>query len=256
MKRLEGQRVIITGAARGIGLGIARRFVAEGASVMLADIDGKGLAEAARALAQPAMCIDVSRKKDVQALIAGAMDEFGSIDILVNNAATAALCGILELEEADFDHVMATNLKSVLFSIQAAAPHMIRAGSGSIINIASVAAKIATPGGAAYCASKAAVVQLTNAAAIELAPYGVRVNGIGPGTIQTEMSASVYDTQEKRNANLSRIPMRRPGTADEVAGVAVFLATEDSSYVTGKTIYVDGGKLGLSKNLALREEQR
>ncbi|MFA5630056.1 MAG: SDR family oxidoreductase [Porticoccaceae bacterium] len=249
MTRLSGKSAVVTGAGKGIGLGIARRFAAEGARVLLVDIDRDALAGAASELGQPSLCIDVSDKAQVEQLIAEAIAAFGSLDVLVNNAAIAPLGATLDVDEASFDKVMAVNLKSVLFGIQAAAPHMIARGSGSIINIASVAAKIATPGAVAYCVSKAAVVQLTNAAAIELAPMGVRVNAIGPGTIETEMSASVYDSPQKRAVNLSRIPMGRPGNVDEIAGVAVFLATDDASYVTGKTLYVDGGKLGLSKSL-------
>ena len=243
---LEGKRAIVTGAAQGLGLAIAERYVQEGARVVMADINDELLHVEADRLGQAAFTTDVSRKESVISLVTYAAELFGGLDIMVNNAGIVHGASVLDIEEREFDRVMTINVKSVLFGIQAVAPLMISAGNGSIINMSSLASLLAGPDGAAYSISKAAVSQLTNAAAIALAPKGVRVNAIGPGTIATEMARSVYDHETAREAVLSRTPMGRLGTPEEVAGVAVFLAGEDSSYVTGKTIIVDGGRLGLN----------
>lgn len=249
--RLSGLSAIVTGSARGIGLAIARRYVREGANVLMSDIDEDALAKAAGGLGQPFLRVDVREKEQVQQLADMAMTSFGKVDVLVNNAGVFRPGALLDITEEEFDFSMGVNLKSTLFGIQAVAPGMIAQGGGSIINIASLAASLGSPNAAAYCVSKAAVAQLTNVAAIELAPKGVRVNAIGPGTIQTEMSTSFYSTPRQQEIVLSRIPMGRPGEADEIAGVAVFLGSSDSSYVTGKTIYVDGGRLGLNLTMAM-----
>jgi NAD(P)-dependent dehydrogenase (short-subunit alcohol dehydrogenase family) len=141
---------------------------------------------------------------------------------------------------------MATNLKSVLFATQAVAPQMIERGDGAIVNVASVAAVLGGASALAYCLSKAGVVQLTNVAALTLAPHGVRVNAVGPGTVDTEMAQAAYADPAARGQALSRTPMGRFGRPEEVASVALFLASDDAAYVTGKTIYADGGRMGLN----------
>jgi NAD(P)-dependent dehydrogenase (short-subunit alcohol dehydrogenase family) len=246
MGRLDGKSAIITGAAQGLGRAIAERFVAEGARVLLADRNAEKAQQAADALGQRALAVDVSVKADVDAMVAHAIAAFGGLDILVNNAGVFHGAGLLDLSEEEFDRVTAINVKSVLFATQAAARHMIARGGGVIINLASLAAALAAPTAIAYCTTKAAVMQLTNAAAIALAPHGVRVNAIGPGTIDSEMAQSAYLNEEVRRAIQARTPMGRMGRAEEVAGVALFLASDDSAYVTGKTIFVDGGRMGLN----------
>ena len=249
MKRLEGKSAIVTGAAAGIGLAIAARFAAEGARVLLADINRSALHEAAHTLRQPYVEVDVSRRHDIERMVAAAVQEFGHIDILINNAGIFRSTPLLSVSEEEFDRVMAVNLKSALFAIQAVAPQMIQRRSGSIVNVASVAAVLAAPGTAAYCVSKAGLVQLTNVAAIELAPHGVRVNALGPGTFATEMSQGAYDEATLNGRILPRTPLGRLGRPEEAASIALFLATDDSSYLTGKTLYADGGRMGLNLTL-------
>ena len=249
MKRLEGKSAIVTGAAQGIGLAIASRFAEEGARVLLADINHSALAAAAQRLRQPCIDVDVSQRHDIERMVATAVQEFGQIDVLVNNAGIFRSTPLLSLTEEEFDRVMAVNLKSALFAIQAVAPHMIPRRSGSIVNVASVAAVLAAPGTTAYCVSKAGLVQLTNVAAIELAPHGVRVNAFGPGTFETDMSQGAYAGDTLKNRILPRTPLGRLGRPEEAAGIALFLATDDSSYVTGKTLFADGGRMGLNLTL-------
>jgi glucose 1-dehydrogenase len=249
MKRLEGKSAIVTGAAQGIGFAIASRFAEEGARVLLADINRAALEEAARRLGQPCFDVAVSQRRDVARMAATALQEFGHIDILVNNAGIFRSTPLLSVTEEEFDRVMAVNLKSALFAIQAVAPYMIQRRSGSIVNVASVAAVLAAPGTTAYCVSKAGLMQLTNVAAIELAPHGVRVNALGPGTFATDMSQGAYDETTLKDRILPRTPLGRLGRPEEAAGIALFLATDDSSYLTGKTLFADGGRMGLNLTL-------
>jgi glucose 1-dehydrogenase len=249
MNRLEGKSAIVTGAAQGIGLAIASRFAEEGARVLLADINRSALEEAAQRLGQPCVDVDVSQRRDIERMVTTAVREFGQIDILVNNAGIFRSTPLLSVTEEEFDRVMAVNLKSALFAIQAVAPHMIPRRSGSIVNVASVAAVLAAPGTTSYCVSKAGLVQLTNVAAIELAPHGVRVNALGPGTFDTDMSQGAYSDGTLENRILPRTPLGRLGRPEEAAGIALFLATDDSSYLTGKTLFADGGRMGLNLTL-------
>jgi glucose 1-dehydrogenase len=246
--------VVVTGAGRGIGYAIAERFVQDGARVLLVDRDEKALRTAAVNLGQPWMSVDVSSRDSVEAMIQYALTELTEIDVLVNNAGIFRQTSLLEVSEQEFDEVLAVNLKSVLFGIQAIAPHMMARRSGAIVNIASIAATLASPGTAAYCASKAGVAQLTTAAAVELAPYGIRVNAVGPGTISTEMAVSAYGDAKANRTMLSRVPMGRSGEPSEIAGVVAFLGGPDSSYMTGKILYVDGGRLGLNLTMPLPPE--
>lgn len=247
--RLRGKTAIVTGAAQGLGLAIATRFAAEGARVLLADLNEAVVVDAAERLGQRAIGVDVSRRADVERMVAAANRELGQIDILVNNAGVFRTAPLLELTEDDLGRMLAVNLYSVLFAIQTVAPQMIARRGGSIINISSVGARLAAPGAAAYCLSKAALAQLTNVAAIELAPQGIRVNAIGPGTIATEMARGAYADPSLQNKILPRTPLGRLGRPEEIAGIALFLATDDSSYMTGKTLYADGGRMGLNLTL-------
>lgn len=247
--RLTGKTAVVTGAAQGIGLAIAQRYVAEGAQVMLSDINEALLESEADALGMPWVVADVSRKDHVENLIAKAVEKMGRIDILVSNAGIVNTpVSFLELEEAVFDRVLSINLKSQFLCGQAAAREMVRLGTeGVIINMSSVNARLAIPTLTPYAVSKAGSTQLTNVMALSLAEYGIRVAAIGPGTIMTDLAREgvMKDDAARRNV-LSRTPMRRTGEPSEVAGIAVFLASDDASYLTGQTIYVDGGRLGLN----------
>ena len=252
---LGGKAVIVTGGAGGIGYAIAERFVAEGASIMIADIDGERGEKAARTLSATGKALfhktDVANHAEVESLVAAALAAFGRIDVLVNNAGIVHASDFLDLAEADFDRVLGVNLKGSFLLGQAVARHMaerVKAGEkpGSIVNMSSVNAVFALPNQVPYSVSKGGVNQLTKAMAIGLAPYGIRVNAIGPGSINTDMLTSVNNDPEATNRLLSRTPMGRIGEPAEIAAIAVFLASDEASYVTGQTIYADGGRLPLN----------
>ncbi len=197
-------------------------------------------------------CADVSRKSEVDAAVAAAVTRFKRIDILVNNAGITHAAEFLDLEEADFDRVIAVNLKSMFLMSQAVARLMVKQSwpgkhGGAIVNMSSVNAVLAIPNQVPYVISKGGVNQLTKVSALALAPYGIRVNAIGPGTILTEMAkTAVLTNDEARRKILSRSPLGRCGEPEEIAAVAAFLASDDASYLTGQTIYPDGGRLALN----------
>ena len=244
MKRLNNKRAVVTGAANGIGKAIAEAFVREGASVILADIDQPAVEQLAASLGQVARVVDVADKGQIDALFDFVEEHWGGLDILVNNAGVTFACELDQLPEADFDRVMAINLKSAVFGSQRAARLM---GEGAaIINMSSVNAVLGIPNQIPYALSKGAMKQLTNVSAIALAPRGIRVNAIGPGTIMTALARSIMTDRAAEDRVLSRTPMGRVGEPEEVASIAVFLACNESSYVTGQTIYPDGGRMGLN----------
>lgn len=244
MARLSNKRAIITGAARGIGKAIAECFAQEGATLLLADIDEDEVRQVAETLGQSWQRTDVSRSADLHDLFDRAERDWGGLDILVNNAGVTHAATLDELTEADFDRVLAINLKSALIGTQRAARLM---GQGAaIINMSSVNALLAIPNQIPYAVSKGALKQLTNVTAISLAPRGIRVNAIGPGTIMTDLARSIMTDKAAEERILSRTPLGRTGDPEEVASIALFLATGDSSYITGQTIYPDGGRLGLN----------
>lgn len=253
---LKDKVAIITGAARGIGYACAERFLADGAKVVLADIDEKGGEKAAAKLSEGtgeaifAAC-DVGDGLDVRNLVAETLDHFGSIDVLINNAATLDSAPFLELEEEDFDAVLKSNLRGPFLLGQAVARQMVRQveegkAPGSIINMSSVNAVFALPDHVAYTVAKGGLAQLTKAMALALANKGIRVNAIGPGSILTEMLEQVASDKAIVNRILSRTPMGRFGEPSEIAAIAAFLASDDASYITGITIYADGGRLALN----------
>ncbi|MBC7683910.1 MAG: SDR family oxidoreductase [Bdellovibrionales bacterium] len=253
--RLEHKVAIVTGATQGIGLACAQRLLKEGARVMLVDIKPEGEALAA-AMGEHArfFAADVSLKVDVDAMIAATIAAFGRIDILVNNAGVTHAADFLDLSEDDFDRVLRINLKSMFLCGQAAARHMVGQKSGCIINMSSVNAQLAIPNQVPYVVSKGAINQLTKVMALNLAPYGIRVNGIGPGTILTELAKkAVLASPEARHTILSRTPAGRCGQPEEIASVAAFLASDDASYMTGQTMYVDGGRLALNYTVPVAE---
>jgi glucose 1-dehydrogenase len=253
MTRLVGKVAIVTGAARGIGLACARRFVEDGAAVALGDIDAAA-GEAAAAHLRDAggqaifVATDVAQRSAIENLISRTAEEFGGLDVMVNNAGVALTAPVLEMSDELFDKVLSVNLRSAFIGTQLAARRMIEFGRGGvIINMSSVNALLAIPGFAAYGCTKGALNQLTKVAAIELAEHKIRVVAIGPGTILTDLSRkSVMGDEASRRRILSRTPIGRPGEPEEVASVASFLASADASYITGQTIYPDGGRLALN----------
>ena len=258
--RLEDKVVIVTGAAGGIGRACAERFASEGAKVVLSDLDdakGEEVAEAIQAKGGDAIFVacDVGDKSQVDALIDSAVAAFGRLDCVIANAGIVHPCDFLDLAEEDFDRVIRINLKGVFLTGQAAARQMVAQGTGgTIINMSSINAVLAIPQIAPYVVSKGGVNQLTKVMALALADKGIRVNGIGPGTIGTEMAAQVLSDPAKMQAAMSRTPMGRVGDPGEIASVAVFLASEESSYITGQTIYADGGRLPLAYTVPVPEE--
>ena len=257
---LENKVAVITGGSQGIGYAIAERFLREKAKVIIADIDDKTGQKAKQALRKIGTVsyvhCNVAERLDVHNLIAGAIDEYGRIDVLVNNAGIVSGGDFLEISEEEFDNVMNVNLKGSFLCSQAAAKHMVEhveAGGdpGSIINMSSVNAIFAIANQVPYSISKGGVSQLTKVASLSLAKYGIRVNAIGPGSIMTKMLESVANDPEAQAKVLSRTPMRRIGEPSEIASIAAFLASDDASYVTGQTIYADGGRLGLNYTVPL-----
>jgi len=250
---LEGKVALVTGAAQGLGRACALAMAEEGASVVLADIqkdaNEKSAADIAKATGRPAVAIeaDVSDPAQAQALVDKALAKFERIDVLVNNAGILATGDILTLSLADFDRVQAINLRGAFMMGQAVARAMVaRKTAGTIVNMSSINAVIATGTQLAYAVSKGGINMLTKTMAMGLAHHGIRVNAIGPGTIETALIGPVMKDEAARRMLLSRTPMRRLGQPSEVARVAVFLACEDSSYITGHTIYPDGGRMALN----------
>ncbi len=258
--RLQDRVAIVTGAANGIGLACAKRFAIEGAKVVLADRDaagGEAGAAALRAAGHQALFVaaDVASRADLEALFIKAHAAFGPPDILLNNAGIAPTALIVDMGDELFERVLATNLRSAFIGTQLAARAMIAAGKGGvIINMSSVNARLAIPGLAAYSCAKGALGQLTNVSAIELAAHGIRCVAIGPGTILTELARkAVLSDDAARRRILSRTPMGRAGEPEEIASVAAFLASDDASYITGQTIYPDGGRMALNYTAAVAE---
>ncbi|HEV3044755.1 MAG TPA: SDR family oxidoreductase [Roseiarcus sp.] len=253
MTRLAGKSAIVTGAANGIGLACARRLAADGAAVALADINAEAGEAAARDLRKKGaraifVATDVAQRPAIAALVDRASDEFGRLDIMINNAGVALSAPVVEMSDEIFDTVLSINLRSAFIGTQLAARRMIAGKHGGvIINMSSVNALLAIPGLAAYACTKGALNQLTKVAAIELAPHNIRVVAIGPGTILTDLAKkTVLSDEAARKRILSRTPIGRAGEPEEVASVASFLASDDASYITGQTIYPDGGRLALN----------
>ena len=255
--QLSGKVAIVTGAASGIGRAIAHAFANEGAKVVLADVDEEaGEAVAAEIADRGGEALfrycDVGERLDVRNLVCAATDAFDRVDILVNNAGVVSKgSDFLTLEEEEFDRVIRINLKGHFLVGQTVAQRMVAqveegGAPGTIINMSSINAVLAIPAQAAYCASKGGIKQLTEAMALSLAPHGIRVNAIGPGTIATPMAGNVNDNPAANRMLMSRTPLGRIGQPEEIASIAVFLASDGASYMTGQTVYADGGRLSLN----------
>ena len=251
--RLQGKTALITGAARGIGLAFAERYVAEGANVVIADIDTVRAEQAASAIGANAHAVtmDVTKQDSIDAAVAAAAERFGQIDILVNNAAIFTAAPITEITRDDYARVFDINVSGALFTLQAVAQHMIDRGiRGKIINMASQAGRRGEPLVAVYCASKAAIISLTQSAGLNLIRHGINVNAIAPGVVDGEHWDGVdaffakhegkAPGQKKKEVG-NAVPFGRMGTAEDLTGMAVFLASDDAEYVVAQTYGVDGG---------------
>ena len=242
-RELEGKVALVTGAGSGIGYSIAKSFAAAGAAVA---INYLGHGDDAQALAKSlpkaiALAADVSDAKAVDALVAKIVETFGGLDVLVNNAGIEKAQPILEIEADNWDKTLAVNLKGPFLCLQAAGRVMKEHGGGSIVNISSIHEDFPFPGYSAYAASKGGLRMLMRNASLELAPFGIRVNNIAPGAIATPINAATLGDPAKVARLKQLVPLERMGTPEEVAEVALFLASARASYVTGSTYYVDGG---------------
>jgi meso-butanediol dehydrogenase/(S,S)-butanediol dehydrogenase/diacetyl reductase len=247
IKRFTGKTVIITGAGSGIGAATARRFAAEGANVVLAGRRLDKLDEVAATCipaASLAVKTDITEPDAAPALIAAALEAFGRIDVLVNNAGTASLGGFLDAPVEDWRHTMAVNVDGVFYACRAALPHLLKFG-GNIVNVSSVSGLGGDWGLSFYNASKGAVTNLTRALALEFGGQGVRVNAVNPSLTDTDMASGITSNSALLEKFAARIPMGRPAKPEEVAAVIAFLASADASFVNGVNLPVDGG-LGAS----------
>lgn len=256
--RFAEKIAVITGAAQGIGRSIAERFLSEGAKVVIADIDENRLNATAREIGTPdtvlPIAVDVAKKTDVEKLIAETVKNFGRLDILVNNAGICPVADFLDFTEEQYDRTLAVNLRGAFFGAQTAGRQMIAQGQGGvIINMSSINSGLANPSCAPYAISKGGMNQVTSTAAVAFAPHGIRVCGVGPGTIATEIIKGAFTERAGMNAILSRTPLGRLGEPEEIASVVAFLASNDASYITGETIYPDGGRRILNYTMPVKD---
>src|SRR6202165_230129 len=247
--RFAGQTAIVTGAGRGMGRAVALGLAAEGANVVVAEVDEPAAKEVVDELQKSgaravAVQVDISRVADVRALFKKTVAEFGGVDILINNAGIGIAKPLVDYTEAEWDKQLGVNLKGMFFATQEAARVMIPKRRGKIVNFASTAAFVSssTPE-TAYDISKGGVRQLTIAVAAELAPYGINVNAVAPGTIMTDLTLQVLDTDEKMARASAKIPLGRLGKPGDMVGPVLFLCSDEASYVTGHVLVVDGGWL-------------
>jgi len=246
--RLKGKVAVVTGARRGIGRAIALEMAKEGAKIVVSDIDLKeceAVCDEIRKLGSEAIAVkcDVTKKDEVDEMMEKAVHKFGRIDIMANNAGVYVAKPLEQTTEKDWDFVVGINLKGVFLCSNAAARYMIRQKSGKIISTASIAGKVGFADSSAYCASKGGIISMTKELAMELAPYNINVNAVAPGVIATNMTKDMMDDEKAKQGLLMSIPLKRVGKPEDIAKAVVFLASEDSDYVTGHTLVVDGGWL-------------
>lgn len=251
MSRLQGKVALITGAARGIGRAFAERYLAEGARVMIADLDVERARETAHQLGCESCSLDVTQQSSIDEAVESTIQSFGRIDILINNAALFTAAPIVEIERVDYQRIMDVNVAGTLFMIQAVARQMIAQGQGGkIINMASQAGRRGEALVGVYCASKAAVISLTQSAGLNLIQHGINVNAISPGVVDGEHWDGVdaffakyegLQPGEKKAQVGGLVPFGRMGCAEDLCGMAVFLASSDADYVVAQTYNVDGG---------------
>lgn len=245
--RLQGKAAIVTGAGRGIGKAIARKFLQEGAEVFVCDVDGDRLEDARRELASLGTvhgeAANVPSRDEVEELVGRARVALGRIDVLVNNAGIARFGRFLEITDKDWNDTLAVNLTGVFLCSQVAAREMKDQGSGAIVNMASTNGILGEPCLAPYNASKAGVVLLSKTMAIELAPYNIRVNSVCPGFILTDLVQEGGMSEEEIRDYTSKIPLGRYGRVEEVANAFAFLASDEASFITGAELVVDGGQI-------------
>lgn len=245
--QLQGKRTLVTGGARGIGLAIAQKFIDRGARVAIADIDGPGAERAAESLGAGSigLHLDVTDPAQVQQAIGKTVAAFGGLDVMVNNAGIEVTKPLVETTDEELARVLDVNVKGVFYGIKYAVPALVDAGGGNIVNLSSLAGLAGVPLLSAYCASKAAVLRLTQTAAIELRPMGIRVNAICPGLIQTAMLDRLGAAFESASGiafgDLTTQVQGRTATPEEVAEVAAYLASDDASFVTGSSYNIDNG---------------
>lgn len=240
---------LVTGAAQGIGYACAQALIADGMHVMVADINRQGVQEAAEKLGSDtvAYTCDMANSEQVNSLFEQIENEHGNVKVLINNAGIALPCDFMETTIEQFRQVIEVNLIGSFVALQRAAKSMIENNiEGAIVNMSSINAIVAIPSIAAYCASKGGVTQLTKSASLALAPHNIRVNAVGPGSINTAMMTGVNSNPEAMERVLSRTPLKRVGDPKEIADVVAFLASDKASYITGETINVDGGRLGMN----------
>lgn len=245
---LEGKTALVTGGGRGLGKSMALSLAEAGANVAVASRTEKELKEVAKEIDEFSVksyykVLDVTDQKSIKSCVKELIEEEGKIDILINAAGGNRRTPLLDVNEDDWEFVMNLNLKSVLFCSQAVIPYMQKQQSGKIINVASLSSEIGLPNLPLYGASKGGVSQLTKSLALDFASDGISVNAIGPGYFQTKMTESVFKNEERVESMKNRIPMGRFGELDDIKGTSVFLASSAADYITGQTIYVDGGWL-------------
>lgn len=248
---LDGKTAIVVGGSKGLGFGMATGLAKAGANVVLVSRNQAQLDDAAARISADTsngnvvgFATDITSIENINGLVQKVCDKFGQIDILFNGAGVNKRFSALEFTEEDWDTVQDTQLKYVFFMCQAVARQMVEKGiKGKIINIASLTSQLGLPNMVSYCAAKGAIVQITKAMANEWAQYGINVNAIGPGYYETEMTAPLFADEKRRAELFARIPQKRFGLPSDLAGAAVFLASEASDYITGQVIYVDGGFL-------------
>ena len=262
-EKLKGKTALVTGGANGIGKAVAKRFALEGANVVIADINkdaGEGSAKDIQAEGGSVYFhhCDISESLDIRNLLCVTLERFKNIDVLVNNAGVVANGDFLDVTHEEFSRVLRVNLHGTFLVSQAAAKQMVEQTKqkhppGCIINVTSINAVVALASQVPYTASKGAINQLTKVMALSLAPHGIRVNAIGPGSINTDMVRTVNEDAKALERLLSRTPLGRIGEPEEIAGIAAFLASDDASYITGEIIYADGGRLALNYTVPVKE---